>query len=65
MHNNLPVFAATHFILLLFVAAAIGSDKPNNSYNGALTRVTKRESATINQKTRSEWNMIVPTFPYR
>ena len=36
----------------------------NKSHNDALIRVTRKESATINHKTRSEWNMIVLTFPY-
>ena len=37
---------------------------PNNSHNDTLIRVTRKGSATINQKTRSERNMIVATFPY-
>ena len=63
MHNSLPVFAAAHFNSAV-VAAAIGSDKPNESHNDALIRVTK---GTCNNQTetRSEQDMIVPSFPYR
>ena len=39
-------------------------DMSNNSQNDAPIRVTRKGSATINQKTRSERNTIVPTFSY-
>ena len=57
MHNRLPAFAAAHFVLLLMLLR-FGSDKPDNSHNDAPVRVTRKGSATINQKTRSEQNTI-------
>ena len=48
---SLPVFAAAHFPSAV-VAAATGSDKPNNSYNDALIRLTRRvcNNQTENKK---------------